>query len=98
MTRQPTSNVNIAIRLKGTDFTGTGGTIAITNVDYDDDGGESDGDSGNLAQTGMEIAYPGSLYATLTSGSPTLDVWFWLNVPGGQAAGTYASTFSFQGI
>jgi hypothetical protein len=46
----------------------------------------------------MTTSYPGPAYATLTSGNPDLNVWFWLDVPSGQAAGSYSSTFTFQSL
>ena len=97
VTRNPTSNVDVKVRLKGTNFVSSGDNIPIGNVDYDDDEFVDDADSGNLAQTTMTTTYPVSEYATLDSGSPDLDVWFWLDVPTSQAAGNYASTFSFEG-
>jgi len=96
ITREATSNVNVLVRLKGLDFTGAG-TIAINNAKFDDDATVDQVTDTGLNQTRMTTAYPGSAYATLTSGSPTLDIWFWLDIPTSQAAGAYTSTFSFEG-
>lgn len=98
VTREITSNVNVLVRLQGADFTSGGNTLAVTNVSYDDDGAVDQGiDSGIYAQTNLTITYPVGAWATLTSGSPNVNVWFWLDVPSGQAAGSYSSTFSFKG-
>lgn len=98
VTREATSNVDVNVRLKGTDFTGAAGTIAVINVAYDDDGlvDELPGEP-SLAQNDMTTDYPGAAYATLTSGSPSVKIWFWLDISSRQAAGNYASTFSFEG-
>jgi len=95
VTREATSNVDVLVRLKGDDFSGAG-AIPIGNVAYNDDG-VVDGAAVNLPQTDLTTTYPGSAYATLTSGNSTLDIWFWLDIPPGQAAGAYTSTFSFEG-
>jgi len=97
VTREATSNVDVFIRLKGEDFTTGGDTIAVSNVKYDDDGEHTEGSETNLPVTDMTTTYPGSAYTTLTSASPDLKVWFWLDIPSGQAAGSYTSTFSFDG-
>jgi cysteine-rich repeat protein len=96
VTNEATSNVDAEISLKGTDFTGAG-TIAVTNVAYDDDGAVDEGtDSGTLPQNDLTSTYPGSAYATLSPGS-SVDIWFWFDAPGSQTAGSYSSTFTFQG-
>jgi len=103
ITRETTSNVDVLIRLKGDDFTVGSDTLAVTNVDYDDDGGVDQGvDSGTYTQETLSTTYPSGAgtndpWATLTSGSPTVKVWFWLDVPTAQAAGSYSSTFAFEG-
>jgi len=96
-----TSNVNAGIRLKGTDFIGPGAsTIAVTNVDYDDDGVVNQPiipvPETQRAQTGMTTSYPVAAYITLGPGFGGLPIWFWLDVPQ-IGPGTYSSTFSFQG-
>jgi len=103
ITRETTSNVNVLIRLKGDDFTVGGDTLAVTNVDYDDDGGVDQGvDSGTYTQETLSTTYPSDTgtndpWATLTSGSPDVKVWFWLDIPTSQAAGSYTSNFFFEG-
>jgi len=97
VTRETTSNVGVKVRLKGTDFTGGAGTIAISNAKYDDDGAHTEAPETNLPVTTMTTAYPGTEYTTLTAVSPSVKIWFWLDIPTGQAAGSYSSTFSFEG-
>ena len=103
VTRETTSNVDILIRLKGSNFVKPGDNIPITNVDYDDDEFvDQTTDTGIYTQETMSTAYPTGTgtndpWATLTSSLPTVKIWFWLDVPPSQAAGTYSSTFSFQG-
>ena len=95
VTRQTTSNVDVKVRLKGTNFIVGSNTLPITYVTYDDDG-EVDVFP-DTTQANLTTAYPGAAYATLTGASPDLKIWFWLDVPTGQAAGSYSSTFSFEG-
>lgn len=103
ITRETTSNVDVKIRLKGDDFTVGTDNLAVTNVDYDNDGLEGEGtDTGPYTQETMQTTYPtgggfDDPWATLTSADPTVKIWFWLDVPGGQAAGSYTSSFSFEG-
>jgi len=94
--RETTSNVDVKVRLKGNDFNGGPGTIAVTKVAYNDDG-VVDGSLVGLAQKDLATTYPGTAYTTLATGNPELKVWFWLDVPTSQAAGSYTSTFFFEG-
>jgi len=104
VTRQATSNVDVLVRLKGSTFVNNGDTLPITNVDYDDDGEVDVTGAGEigLTQETLQTTYPSTAgtdnpWATLTGASTTVKIWFWLDVPSGQAAGSYTSTFSFEG-
>ena len=103
VTREATSNVNVKIRLKGDNFAVGSDTLPVTNVAYDGDGAVDEGtDTGPYTQESLSTTYPtgsgtNDPWATLTSGSPDVEIWFWLDVPSGQAAGTYSSSFSFEG-
>lgn len=97
VTRETTSNVDVKVRSKGTNFVVGANTLAVSNVKYDDDGAHTEGAETSLPVTNMATTYPVAAYATLTAGSPSVKIWFWLNVPTGQAAGAYTSTFSFEG-
>jgi len=86
------TNVDCNIQVKATDFTGTGGTLAITNAKY-----------GITSVLGSAIAFVAAdTYYTLdTSSAGTakiVDVWHWLTIPSGQVAGSYSSTFTYQAI
>jgi len=97
VTNEATSNVDANMSFKGTNFVGAG-TIPINNAKYDDDGAvDEPSDSGAQNQTRLATDYPGNAYATLSPGN-SIDIWFWLDVPTSQAAGSYSSTFTFQSI
>lgn len=87
VTNDAVSNVNVDVQVKGTDF--SGGPIAVSNVEFDED---------NTKTTPTTLS---TIYQTSTSGvvpGSNAGVWYWLDIPGGTTAGTYSSTFSFQGI
>lgn len=96
VTNDAVSNVNANITLKGTDFTVDGNTLLISNVTYDDDGAVDQGAETLLAQANLTTAYPGVAYKVLAP-DKSLALWFWLDVPSAQSAGSYTSTFSFRG-
>jgi len=84
------TNVNCNIQLKGTNFTSGANTIAIGNAKWDDDN-TVDG------ATAMSTTY--ATIDTSTAGvAKTVNVWHWLSIPSGQAAGDYTSTFYYQAI
>ncbi len=83
------TNVDCNIEVKGTDFTGAG-TIAINNAKWDLD-------SVVTGATAMSTMYANIM--TSTAGVlEEEDVWHWLSIPSGQAAGSYSSTFTYQAI
>jgi len=91
LTVSSSTNVDVNIQIRGVDFSGPG-TISIGNVKYDLD---------------SDVAGAGTLdtsYATWYSVTQPLasdDVrqgYHWLSIPGGQAPGTYNSTFYYQAI
>lgn len=97
------TNIDVHIYLKGTDFDdGSGHTLSVSNVKYDDDGtlgeggSETDWAEGTLS-TGYQ-ASPGWGTITAPAGGPaeTKDVYHWLSVPSGQYAGSYTSTFTYK--
>ena len=95
-TVQSTTNKNpVNVKLSGTDFSAVGNpNITISNVAADDDSTVDGGDGVNAAQISLSTAFQ-----TLKTLSPasSQEIWYWLDVPSGQAAATYASTFSFRG-
>lgn len=83
------TNVNCNIQVKGTDFGGAG-TIGITNAKWDDDSDVS-------GATPMTTTYV-TIDSSTAGVAKTVDVWHWLSIPGGQAAGSYSSIFYYQAI
>jgi len=84
------TNVDCDIEVKATDFTYSTYTIAITDAKY-----------GITSTLGSATAFAAAdTYYTLdtsTAGAAkTVDVWHWLSIPGGQEAGSYSSTFTYQ--
>ncbi len=74
------------------------GTIPINNAKYDSDSAvDEPTDTGPLNQTRMTTDYHGSAYAALAPTS-SVDIWFWLDMPIAQAAGSYSSIFTFQSL
>ncbi len=97
VTNDAVSNVNANITLKGTNFnTSVPDILSIVYVTYDDDGAVDEGAETLLAQANLTTAYPVVAYKVLAP-DKSLALWFWLDVPSTQPAGTYASTFSFRG-
>lgn len=85
------TNVNVYVKVKGTDFSGPG-TIPVGNVKYND----SNTPASAKTLTGD--------YVTWYSVSPPLSqndvrqVYYWLSMPAGQVAGNYTSTFYYQAV
>ena len=83
------TNVPINVQLKGEDFSGAG-TIAVGNIKYND----SDTVVGASTLTATYVTwYPVSAYT-----SDTVQCYFWITIPAGQAGGDYTSTFYFQAV
>jgi len=85
------TNVKIDIKVKGTDFTGSG-TIPVGNVKYNDS---------NALASAKTLTTD---YVTWYSVSPPLSedvvrqVYYWLSMPNSQVAGSYMSTFYYQAV
>jgi hypothetical protein len=83
------TNINISVRLMGTNFTSGGNTIAIGNVTYNSI--NSPGTS--ILSTSYTIWYSVSAYT-----ADTHQCYYWISVPGGQTAGNYTATFYYQAV
>lgn len=88
ITNDSISNVDVNFYVKGNDFTGAG-TLAASNVTYND----SNSQTGELT---LANAYGSALQSGVSPGN-SAGAWFWLDVPLGQTAGSYNSTFYFKG-
>ena len=102
ITVESPTNVDVNVYLKGTDWTGGPAalTLADTNVRFDDDS-DLVLDTGNAAIGTLTTSYSGSPgWFTVTApvgGAPvSTSVSHWLDVPSGQAAGAYTSTFTYR--
>ncbi len=83
------TSVNCNIQLKAMDFTGTGGTLPITNAKY------------NTTNTvGTAFAAADTYYTldtyTVGDGLTTVEAYHWLSIPSNQVAGSYSSTFTYR--
>jgi len=85
------TNVDINVQLKGANFTGPG-SISIGDVKYDAD----DNPSGASTLTTSYITWY-TVTQPLTQDHIT-QVYHWISIPGGQAAGAYTSMFYYQAI
>ena len=100
ITIEATTNVVTDTFLKGVDWTGPA-TLAISNVEIDDDGnltGSEIGETNTTLTTTYAAANNGFFedVACPCGGSAVVkSVYFWLTVPVGQLAGSYISTNIF---
>jgi len=85
------TNVDVAVQLKGDDFTGPA-TIDIGSVKYDSD---SDPDGAATLTDSYVTWYTVS---QPLSGDDVREVYHWISIPGGKPAGTYTSTFYYQAV
>jgi thermitase len=90
------TNVDVGIYLKGDDFSDGSHTLAVSNVEYDDDNTLDEVSETGLTQGAMATTY-GTAWDTVTAGTGAIiQVYHWLSIPTGQAAGSYNSTFYYQ--
>lgn len=86
------TNVNCSIQTRGSGpfSNGNGGSIPLANAKWN----TSDTHSG---ATGMTTSY--APIGESTPGSTRgIDVWYWLDIPTGQQAGVYTTTFYYQAV
>jgi hypothetical protein len=93
------TNVDVNISLKGTDWSGPAAmTLADTTVKFDDDGtlseGSETGKSEGVLTTSYQIWYEVS--APLGGEADTTSVYHWVSIPAAQKAGDYTSTFTYR--
>ncbi len=86
------SNVTVNLYVKGDNFctdypTCAGDTIAVTYVEYNA--------ASTTPGTGLTASYVDTTVDLAPSASQ--DLWYWIDVPSGQAAGSYSSSFAFKG-
>jgi hypothetical protein len=86
----PISNGNIAVDTTGLNFTSGGNKIAITNVAFD-----RDNTAANKTAMAESPVYK-TVYTGVTPGQ-SKDVWYWMNIPSGQASGSYTTTITVRG-
>lgn len=90
ITNDSVSNVDVNIYVKGDDFVSGSNTIAVDgNVTYN----KTSSQTGELT---LANTYGTALEIGVAPNS-SIDVWFWLDIPSSQTAGSYTSTFSFKG-
>jgi hypothetical protein len=89
ITVEPDSNANVNLLISGTDFDDDGGhTFAITNAKY----------STTHAGTPIPMSDTDTLIVDAENLAPntTVELWHWLDVPGGITSGDYGSMFSYS--
>ena len=94
-----TTNVNVDVSLKGTDWSGPAAmSLADTNVKFDDDStlgeGSETGESEGVLTTSYQIWY--SVSAPLGGNAPSTEAFHWVSIPANQKAGDYTSTFTYK--
>lgn len=88
VTNNPVSNGNINVDTKGTNFTSSGNNITVNKIEFDESNAKP-------SPTALSEAFQASS-AAVTPGS-SVGIWYWLDIPSGQAAGTYSGTLSVKG-
>jgi hypothetical protein len=86
------TNVDVAIQVRGTDFSGTSGTIPIGNVKYDDD----DDLEGASTLTDTYVTWY-LVYVPLAADEIT-QVYYWITIPAELPEGDYNSTFYYKAV
>ena len=99
---EPISSVSIKVDVKGTDFEKSGDptiTMPVTQVTYDDDNNPNEDEEVETGkdETLLQNDYPATPYYTNVAPGETADFWFFIDIPEGQQAGAYRSTFTFNG-
>jgi hypothetical protein len=82
------TNVDVAIQVRGADFTSPGVTIPIGNVKYDD--------VNNPGSAVMLMENYVVWYTVPAATDDVREVWYWINIPSEQPAGSYTSTFYYK--
>ena len=81
------TNVNVDLKISGTDFGGPG-TLTIDNAEYSTTYGG--------AKNGMSTT-PTVFASNLSAGESQM-LWHWLDVPSDTTAGNYSSIFTYQAV
>jgi len=97
VTNDAISNVNVKVDVKGTDFADNGNNFVAGQATYDDDGAATEVSETGKVETALANTYPGTGYYTAITPTSSADFWFFLDIPSGQAAGTYSNTLTFRG-
>jgi len=93
------TNIDVDISLKGTDWSGPAAmTLADAIVRFDDDAtlseGSETGEFEGVLTTAYQIWY--EVAAPLGGNAPSTEVSHWVSIPASQKAGDYTSTFTYQ--
>jgi hypothetical protein len=79
------NNQDVAISISGTDFSSGTASFAIGNAYWNTAADTGSAHTMSTTPTGVD---------TLSAGE-SIDIYHWLSIPEGQAAGTYTSTFTY---
>jgi uncharacterized protein (DUF362 family) len=85
ITVESDSNANVNLLISGTDFSGPG-TITVDNTKY----------ATSYTGTQTALSATDTTFAYNVAPGGTVDIWHWLDVPGGTSAGIYTSTFTYR--
>ena len=88
ITNNNVSNKNINISTNGTDFTSGSYKILVSNVTFYTS-------NSNTTATALTGSYQ-QVYNNVAPNS-TVGIWYWMDIPDGQEAGTYSGTISVRG-
>jgi hypothetical protein len=90
------TEVDVDIYIRGTDLTGPGGTIAVTNVKYDDDATFGESSETDYEERTMANTYGTPWYSVPALTGDSREVFHQLTIPNLQLAGTYSGTFYYK--
>jgi hypothetical protein len=102
VTVESTTNVNVDIYIKGTNWSdGSGHTIGVENCKYDDDNTLGETPAIGQPENTLKLSYPGTAnsgyFENVTPGS-SKTIYFWISIPLGQWAGTYTNNVYIKAV
>jgi len=99
---ESTTNVNVDIYLKGTNWSdGAGHTMGVENSKFDDDNALGEGSETGRPENILKLNYPSTAnsgyFEDVAPGSEKY-IYFWISIPVGQWAGTYTNTIFVKAV
>jgi len=101
VTVESTTNTNVDIYIKGTDWTYLTNTLGADNCTYDDDNTLGEGEETGLNEKTLATTYDAGpnqgYFEDVTPGTAKNTYWF-IDIPASQAQGSYTSTVYFKAV